>query len=253
MTAGIRASRSSIETEPLVRFVPFMELWDGFERRVADMVEATGAVDIGELGGGANPTVSLVERVSRPIELTVLDISGEELAKSPAGVKRICADLCAEEPPVTERFDLVFSRMLCEHARSGRLFHRNCRAALRSGGYAVHFFPTITAFPFLVNRALPEALGQRVVEAILPSRQRGGRHSKFPAYYHWCWGPTRQQLARYRSVGFDVVSYDVGIGHNYYRQIPGVRSLERAKSRYLLRHPSPWLAAYALVVLRAGP
>ena len=230
-----------------------MQLWNGFDQRVAEVVEAMGAVDVGELGGGANPTLSLPERVNLPIELTVVDVSREELAKAPAGVKTICADLCAEEPPVTAGFDVVFSRMLCEHVRSGRLFHRNCRAALRSGGYAVHFFPTVTAFPFLVNRALPEALGRRVVEGILPSRRRGGRHAKFPAYYHWCWGPTRQQLARYRSVGFDVVSYDVGVGHHYYDKIPGMRALERAKTRLVLGHPSPWLSAYAIVVLRAAP
>ena len=240
-------------TEPLIRFVPFMELWDGFEERVADVVDAAGASDVGELGGGANPTTSLAQRVSRPIELSVLDVSERELAKAPPGVKKVRADLCSEEPPVTERFDVVFSRMLCEHVPSGRLFHRNCRAALRPGGYAVHFFPTVTALPFLLNRAVPEALGQRLVEAILPSRHPGGRHSKFPAYYRWCWGPTQQQLARYRSVGFEVVSYDAGIGHDYYARIPGVRSLEKAKTRFLLNHPSPWLAAYGLVVLRAAP
>ncbi len=240
-------------TVPRIRFVPFTDLWDGFEDRVVEIVAASGATEVGELGGGANPTVAITDRVNRPIELTVLDISAEELAKSPPGVRTVCADLCAEQPPVRERFDLVFSRMLCEHVPSGARFHRNCRAALRPGGYAVHFFPTVTALPFVVNRALPEAVGERVVEAILPSRRRGGRHSKFPAYYRWCWGPTPKQLARYRSVGFDVVSYDAGIGHNYYEKVPLLRTLERAKSRLLLDHPSPWLTAYALVVLRARP
>jgi SAM-dependent methyltransferase len=240
-------------TEPRVRFVPFMDLWDGFEDRVVELVDASGATSIGELGGGANPTVVVTDRVSRPVELTVLDISEEELAKAPPGVRTIHTDLCAGQPPVRECFDLVFSRMLCEHVPSGLRFHRNCRAALRPGGYAVHFFPTVTALPFVVNRALPETLGQRVVEAILSSRRREGRHSKFPAYYRWCWGPTSKQLARYRSVGFDVVSYDAGVGHSYYEKVPVLRALERAKSRFLLHHPSPWLTAYALVVLRARP
>ena len=240
-------------TEPRVRFVPFVDLWDGFEDRVVELVDASGATAIGELGGGANPTVAVTERVRRPVELTVLDISEEELAKAPPGVRTVRTDLCAGQPPVRERFDLVFSRMLCEHVRSGPRFHRNCRAALRPGGYAVHFFPTVTALPFVVNRALPGALGQRVVEVILSSRRREGKHSKFPAYYRWCWGPTSKQLARYRSVGFDVVSYDAGVGHNYYEKVPVLRGLERAKSRFLLDHPSPWLTAYALVVLRARP
>jgi hypothetical protein len=239
--------------EPRIRFVPFMDLWESFDDRLVELVDTSGATEVAELGGGANPTVALTRRAVRSVELTVLDVSEEELAKAPPGVRKLCADLCAEQPPVTERFDVVFSRMLCEHVPSGERFHRNCRAMLRAGGYAMHFFPTVTALPFVVNRALPEALGERVVETILPSRRRGGRHSKFPAYYHWCWGPTPQQLARYRSVGFDVVSYDAGVGHAYYAKVPVLRDLERAKTRFLLEHPSPWLSAYALVVLRARP
>jgi SAM-dependent methyltransferase len=240
-------------TEPRVGFVPFTDLWESFDDRLVELVDASGATEVGELGGGANPTLGLTRRAARPVELTVLDISDDELAKAPSDVQKLRADLCADDPPVRERFDLVFSRMLCEHVPSGARFHRNCGAMLRPGGYAMHFFPTVTALPFVVNRALPEALGERVVEAILPSRRRGGRHSKFPAYYRWCWGPTPQQLARYRSVGFDVVSYDGGVGHAYYEKVPGLRALEQAKSRFLLEHPTPWLTAYALVVLRARP
>ena len=244
---------SLVETEPPVRFVPFVDLWNSFDDRLVELVETTGAVHVGELGGGANPTMAVTSRIGRPVELTVLDISEDELAKAPSGVQKLRVDLCTDEPPVRERFDLVFSRMLCEHVRSGARFHRNCRAMLREGGYAMHFFPVLTSLPFVLNRALPEALGERVVEAILPSRRRAGKHSKFPAYYRWCWGPTPQQLARYRAVGFEVVSYDAGIGHAYYAKVPVLRNLERAKSRFLLEHPSPWLAAYALVVLRARP
>lgn len=241
------------ETGTAVSYVPSAVLWETFEQRVAAVVERTGAVAVGELGGGANPTVGLAGQVSRPIELTVLDISADELAKAPAGADRLCVDLCAADPPVEERFDVVFSRMLCEHVSSGSAFHRNCHAALRPGGHAVHFFPTVTALPFLVNRALPEALAERIVSALFPARRKGGHHAKFPARYHWCWGPTGRQLARFRSVGFEVVSYEVGVGHRYYDRFPGLSQLEEAKTRLLLDHPSPWLAAYALVVLRRAP
>ena len=241
------------DTGPRVGFVPFRHLWESFDDRLVELVQASGATDVGELGGGANPSLAVTRGAGRPVELTVLDISYDELAKAPSGVRKLRTDLCGDQPPVRERFDVVFSRMLCEHVPSGVRFHRNCRAMLRAGGNAMHFFPTVTALPFVVNRVLPEVLGERIVEAILPSRRRGGKHSKFPAYYRWCWGPTPQQLARYRSLGFDVVSYDAGIGHAYYDKVPVLRDLERAKSRFLLEHPTPWLTAYALVVLRARP
>lgn len=233
-----------------VRYLDYRDLWASFEDSIATVIDRSGARSIGELGGGANPTLSLFDRVDHPIDLTVLDISEEELAKAPAGVSKIAVDLCAPVPPVSESFDLVFSRMLCEHVPSGETFHRNCAAALRPGGHAVHFFPTVPALPFAANRLVPEALGDRVLSAFFPSRRAGGQHQKFPAYYHWCWGPTEAQFARYRSVGFEVVNYDVGVGHGYYERIPGLRSLEARKAAVGLERPHPWLATYALVVLR---
>ena len=243
-------TRSGTGTAPAISYVLWTSLWDGFEQRVAGVARESGAVAVGELGGGANPTVGLPELVGRSLDQTVLDISPEELARTPADVERLCVDLCAETPPVEDRFDLVYSRMLCEHVRSGRTFHRNCYAALRPGGYAVHFFPALTAVPFALNRVLPTSLSRRLVERLFPARRRGGKHAKFPARYSWCFGPTPSQLARFRSVGFEVVACDVGIGHGYYDRIPVLRGLERAKARLVLRHPSPWLAAYVVVVLR---
>ena len=233
-----------------ISYAPWVRLWEGFEEHVASIVRQSGAVAVGELGGGANPTLGLAEMVGRPLELTVLDISPTELGRTPPHVETMCVDLSADEPPVHDRFDLVFSRMLCEHVRSGRLFHQNCFAALRPGGYAVHFFPSATALPFLLNRILPTSFSERLLESFFPARRRGGKHAKFPARYSWCYGPTAPQLDRFRSLGFEVVSSEVGMGHGYYDRIPLVRSIERAKTALALRHPSPWLAAYVIVVLR---
>ena len=238
---------------PAVSYDSWVRLWEDFEQDVADLVVRSGAVAVGELGGGANPTLGLVEMVGRPLELTVLDISPTELDRAPSQVKTLCVDLCTEEPPVRERFDVVFSRMLCEHVPSGHRFHRNCLAALRPGGYAIHFLPSATALPFALNRILPSVASRRLLEHFFPARRQGGNHGKFPARYSWCFGPTAAQLRRFRSVGFEVVSFRVGIGHGYYDRIPPLRSLERAKSALVLKHPSPWLAAYVTVILRRPP
>lgn len=236
--------------EPTISYAPSSSLWEGFEQQVADLIRESGAVSVAELGGGANPTLGLAQMVGRPLELTVLDISPAELARTPPEVETMCVDLCADEPPVRDRFDVVFSRMLCEHVPSGRVFHRNCLAALRPGGYAVHFFPSVTALPFALNRVLPMSFSERLLERVFPARARGGKYGKFPARYSWCVGPTAAQINRFRSVGFEVVSSEVGIGHGYYNRIPGLRSLERAKASLVLRHPSPWLAGYVVIVLR---
>lgn len=248
--APTTGGRSGTGAPPAISYVPSALLWEDFERRVGALVRDSGAVAVGELGGGANPTLGLADHAGRRVDLTVLDISTVELDCSPPQVETLCVDLCAEEPPVQERFDLVFSRMLCEHVSSGRTFHRNCYVALRPGGYAVHFFPVATALPFALNWVLPASVAVRLLEFFFPARRRGGNHGKFPAHYSWCWGPTGAQIDRYRSVGFEVVSYDVGIGHDYYRRIPVLRTIERVKAHFVLENPTPWLAAYAIVVLR---
>lgn len=231
-------------------YSPWRQLWAGFDAMVAGVADDSGGGEIGELGGGCNPTVGLLDLVSRPSRLTVVDISEQALAGLPEGVGAVHADLCAPTPPIRDRFDLVFSRMLCEHVASAPRFHRNVFAALRPGGHAVHFFPSVTALPFLVNRLLPATLARGVVGAMFPARRRDERYGWFPARYSWCWGPVGFQTERYRSVGFDVVSTHVGVGHGYYDGIPGLRGLERAKARLTLRWPTPWLAAYVVVVLR---
>jgi SAM-dependent methyltransferase len=238
---------------PDLAYVDWTRLWEGFEDQVVELVRSSGADSVGELGGGANPMVGLSDRVGRHVDFTVLDISAAELDRAPAHVQKLCVDLCANEPPVDARFDVVFSRMLCEHVPSGESFHRNCYAALRPGGYALHFFPAVTTVPSVVNRLAPGSLSRRLLDAVQTGRTQSGKHAKFPAAYSWCWGPTARQLKRYRSVGFEVVRADVGIGHGYYRRIPGLRSLERAKTSLVLRHPTPWLAGCVVVLLRRPP
>lgn len=203
-----------------------------------------------ELGGGANPTVELLDRLPQPVELTVIDISPEELAKAPDEVTRRCVDLCSAHPPLRDQFDMVFSRMLCEHVASGSAFHRNCSAMLKPGGHAVHFFPTATALPFVANRILPERLAQfafetafrRVVKGVVTARSRpcttgAGPHTAADRPL-----PVRRLRGRDGLRG--------GAGPQLLRQTAGPPEHRAGQDAQLLAHPTPWLAAYALVVLQ---
>ena len=116
------------------------------------------------------------------------------------------------------------------------------------GGYAVHFFPTLWALPFVLNCVLAERLAKPVLLSIRPQHA----HSKFPAYYRWCRGPTRRQRERLESVGFQVERYDGYFGHSYYGAVGPLQAAENALAHALVRHPVPALTAYALVVLRKG-
>jgi hypothetical protein len=138
--------------------------------------------------------------------------------------------------------------MLAEHVRQPRQFHRNVHSLLRPGGLAFHFFPTLYALPFVANALLPERASAAVLRFCSPRDPVTQR--KFPAYYRWCRGPTASQMRRFESLGYAVEQYVGFFGHGYYERIPGLRSLHRWATAYMLRHPLPWVTSFAYLILR---
>ncbi|HYI61144.1 MAG TPA: methyltransferase domain-containing protein [Acidimicrobiales bacterium] len=250
LDVGPALASSGGRSGPVVTYHPHVALWEGLDGLLTDLITRSGAVDIAELGGGANPSIDVVTAAGRADTFTVVDISPAELDKSGVEVRTVQADLAQPGLDLGGSFDLVFSRMLAEHVPSGRAFHENCFASLRPGGLAVHFSPVVSSLPFLANRLLPDGLSDKIVLSIWPERSGEGQHGKFPAPYSWCAGPTERHLARFRSVGFEPVAFFVGFGHGYYEKVPPLRLAERAKTRFLLRHPKPGLASYVISVLR---
>lgn len=201
-----------------------------------------------DLGGGANVLLSRDERETLGLVYTVIDVNASELAKAPDDVCKVELDITAIAP--SNRFDLVISRHLAEHVRDPKPMHRNVHTMLNPGGLAIHFFPTLYTAPFILNRVIPERVSERILLRLQPHRTRTGDRGKFPAYYRWCRGPTRRQVRRLTSMGFEIDEYVAGFGHAYYCRVPLLQRCEDAKTRFLLRHPIPLLASYAIVVLR---
>jgi SAM-dependent methyltransferase len=225
--------------------------WGKYDSFIKDLIEREGVAVACEVGGGANPTLPLEYIEQTGIEYVIMDVSQRELDKAPARYTKILRDI---QHPVSGGyggFDLVFSRMLAEHVRDGEAFHRNVYALLRPGGLAVHFFPTLFAPPFVLNRLLPEHLGERVLHLVQSGRERSGKQGKFPAFYSWCRGPTRFQITRLQALGYDVVSYIGFFGHaGYYKKVPAIERLHLAFSDWLVSHPIPQLTSFSWVVLR---
>ena len=117
-----------------------------------------GVSDVAELGAGAKPLVGDADKWGFVNHRVVIDISADELAKAGTDVETRVADLCQPIATGHNSYDLVFSNMLCEHLADPRTFHENCFNLLRPGGLSVHFFPTLFAFPFVINKLIPERL-----------------------------------------------------------------------------------------------
>ena len=228
------------------------EVGHPFILMVRRLVEEQGVRSVCDFGGGANPVLSLdfVERLS--LRYLIVDASAEELAKAPDGYATRVLDLMAPGADLGgEPFDLVVSKFVAEHVADPAAFHGAVRRAVRPGGLAAHFFPTLPSPPYAVNRLLSGSPSRWLRDLLQPgARGRGGHERAFPAYYRWCAGPSRRQYRRLASEGFEVVDYVVLVGHRYYERFPRVQRAADAVSRQALRLRHPAISTYAAVVLR---
>ena len=222
--------------------------WAKYSSFIQALVERFSPKTICDVGGGANPVLSPEFIADHGIEYTLLDISAEELAKAPNGYKKIVQDIESQSLSWQNHFDFVFTKMMAEHVHNGRRFHKNVFDLLKPGGIAVHYFPTLYALPFLVNKIVPEKLSSGLLNIFAP-RERF-RLGKFPAYYDWCYGPTPGMLDMLIGTGFEVIEYQALMGHSYFDRMPLIKDIHAAYSRFLAKHPNPYLTSFAQVILQ---
>jgi len=222
--------------------------WDEYPTLIKEWVVRTNAVEVCDIGGGANPILDIDFIYSRSLEYTVLDLSQSELDKIPDTYKKEIKDVEAEDFSLEDCFDLAFSKMLAEHIKNGEIFHRNIHQMLKPGGIAIHYFPTLYALPFVVNKLIPEKTSSALLGLFAPRDKF--QQAKFPAYYNWCFGPTPSMLNMLTAIGFEILEFNALIGHVYYNRIPLIRELHQKYSKFLVRHPNPRLTSFAQVVLK---
>jgi len=234
---------------PTILYSESLEGWQEYESLLENLIDTYGLKKLCDLGGGVNPTLTMDFITSRNLDYTILDISEEELNKAPSQYKKLARDIMAKDLSLAQTFDLVFSKMLAEHVEDGERLHRNVFSLLNPGGYAVHFFPTLYALPFLVNRLAPDKFASALLERFVTRDKY--HHAKFPAYYSWCRGPTKKMTKRFAIIGYEIVEYKGFFGHEgYYQKLPLLKKLHNFLSGYFLRHPNPHFTSYAWVILK---
>jgi len=222
-----------------------------YKEIILAIIDENGYRDICDLGGGANPLLSIDDVVSRDLNYSVMDISQSELLKAPEFVNKIPIDLSSKSGLGSYECDLCFSNQLMEHVFDVESFHNNVFSMLRPNGRALHLFPTLYAPPFVMNYILPSAVTETIVRFLQNGiRDVDGHEGKFPAYYKWCRGPSRKQVMRYREIGFEVVSYTGLFGHEgYYERIPFLKALHLKIVKYLVNAKLTWLTSFAYLEL----
>ncbi|MEJ7783922.1 MAG: methyltransferase domain-containing protein [Solirubrobacteraceae bacterium] len=237
------------------RYVLTAERGHAFVELVRHIAQEPTVRSVCDIGGGANPVLSLDDIERLGVRYLVVDASAEQLAKTPTGYDTRAAEVGNGAFALEgEQFDLVVSQFVAEHVADPASFHADVRAALRPSGRAAHLFPTLPGLPFVANRLLRGRDSRRLLDILWPEvRAQEGLLGKFPPLYRWCEGPTHRQYRRFASAGFVVEDYLVHVGHIYYQRFPSIQRVSDAVSRQLIRRPWPGLSTYATVVLRRVP
>ncbi len=215
-------------SHPRVRFDLWPAAWDDYVPFLERLIDRTGARRVCDVGAGARPSLPLEMVAERELDYVLLDISEVELAKAPDRYAKVRADITAADFAADEQFDLVVTRMVAEHIQRPDAFHANVNRLLVPNGTAFHFFATLYALPFVVNRFLPGAIGDDILTALRPVQARG--RPKFRAYYRWCRGPTARQIRVSPKPALTLRSTSVSSAHSYYGGRCGSRSW-RTRSR----------------------
>lgn len=239
-----------------VSYGPGRQAWFGYQQFLERFIATRPTIrTVLEIGGGANPALSIEFIEKHHLEYTILDISAAELAKAPDGYLKLLADITDANLVIPEVYDFVFSKMLAEHVSSGVIFHKNVMRFLSHSGVAFHYFPTLYALPCVINRLLPESLGEAFLQVFQGSRQKDGRTAKFKAYYSWCRGPLKHQIKRFEGLGYVVDEYIGFFGwEGYFKKVRIIENIHcwvnRRLSLWMVRHPIPLLTSSAYLILR---
>ena len=233
-----------------ISYYPLAVSEKGYLPTLEFLARLPGVHSICEIGGGANPALSLDFVRQHDLEYSVLDICQEELDKAPDGYKKICADITDDTLTFPCCYDLVFSQMVGEHIQSARKFHANVFRMLTDTGIAFHFFPTLFTFPFVVNWLTPEWISRAALDIIAPRDKF--RKAKFRAYYDWCFGPTDGNMRRLRDIGYQIQQYIGFFGHGYYEEYGPVQWIHEREINLLLKHPNPYLTSYTFLMVSRG-
>ncbi len=224
--------------------------WQRSEAFVKDFISIHRPSTVLEIGSGANPTIKPDFLATFPgMVYTTNDIDSDELAKADGNYQTLLQDFSKPNLVLDKQYDLIFSKMVNEHVKSGRHYYENIFNALRPGGRTFHLFSTLYALPFVANRLLPEWIGSRLLATFNP---RDEYHlAKFRAYYSWSRGPSRSMIKKFESLGYEVVRYHGYFGHPYYKKrLSLLHKLEVAKANFLVKRPVNCLTSYAFLELR---
>jgi 2-polyprenyl-3-methyl-5-hydroxy-6-metoxy-1,4-benzoquinol methylase len=226
--------------------------WHDVPGLLTQYISLSGAGKVADIGGGKRPLISPELVAKLGVDYMILDIDQDELDLADPRYSKLCVDIVSEKDciRVGENFDFMFSMWFLEHVSDPQRVHSNIFKMLRPGGRVLHVFPTLYAFPYIVNWLAPTSLGDSLLRFIKPTTNSSVGKLRFPAFYRWCVGPSEQAIHRLEALGYVVERYTGFFGHSYYDRFPFGSALEGKLASIRLKLGWASQTALALVVLR---
>jgi SAM-dependent methyltransferase len=226
--------------------------WDNYTRVIRHLAATYGARRLLEIGGGRSPHFAPAELADMGVELTVNDISANELVRLPVVYRTACFDVAGDlskSGVQPNTYDLAFSKMVFEHVEDGERAWRNLHEILAPGGVGIAFLPTLFALPFVLNKLLPDAIAERLIKLV--NNERNDETSPvFPARYSKSYAIERWLRPMFGKIGYRDVMIVPFYGHVYYRRFPIVRDIHAQFTK--LARAKDWrlFTSYAYIVVR---
>lgn len=223
--------------------------WKDFDTIIKSIIVDNNISKILEIGGGRNPYLDSSFIEDHNIDYTIFEIDEQELLLAKKLYPSFIVDLSSDEADISKykgTFDLVFSHMVMEHVNTPDQFHKNCVSITADKGFVVHFFATKYSIHTLLNQVLPDFISDWLVFTFQTRKKEF--HAKFKAYYKWCFGPTKKNIARLEKVGYRLIQYNGYVGHNYLNRYKFLHFFEKIWSKFLLKVNSPLMCSNAFFV-----
>ncbi len=227
--------------------------WDNYEKLVVDLSQRLGLREVCEIGGGRDPMFDAATAKAHGLDLVVNDIDPNELALTAPGLRTARFDVAgdlSELDGASDLYDMMISRMVFEHIDGVPKAWANIKRLLRPGGIGLAFFPTLYAWPFLLNYVIPEKASRALVHALFPNRADGGGDPKFPALYDHCVTGERKLRGMLDPIGFSEVHIMPFWGHGYLGRVPVAREIDAFANRMAAKFDVRLLTTYAFVLVR---